>query len=254
MFRLSERSWTILGVLVVGLLLLTYVGSTDEEEPASTQRRTAPAQPLRDIPLPGGGTALLSQCGDNDGWRPQPRGAGERDTDPQMALTSYGAFDPGSKAKGSAHFTVHVAIRTAARPLLLPAPLPKGRVTLDVHGPHGEGRRASARGLTATVVDSDFEGKPVEPPASGRFRVAPGKPWLLDVELPAAALCPGYDLFGVGGCEPEHTNDVEDCPALVLALADPAIRAYRAEGKGGAAASFSDRLVAIFYEPNVSAV
>ncbi|MDL2079038.1 hypothetical protein QNN03_21620 [Streptomyces sp. GXMU-J15] len=254
MFRLSERSWTILGVLVVGLLLLTYVGTVDEDESASTQRRAAPAGQLRDAPLPGGGTARLSQCGVNGGLRPEPRGAGERGTDPQMVLTSYGARDPGSKREGGARFTVHAAITAGARPLLLPAPLPEGRVTLDVHGPHGEGLRVSARGLTATVVDGGFEGKPVEAPASGRFRVAPGKQLLLEVELPAAALCPGYDLFGVGSCEPERTNDIEDCPVLVLTLADPAIREYRARGKGGAAESFSDRLVAIFYEPKLSEV
>ncbi|MGX4694615.1 hypothetical protein [Streptomyces sp. JNUCC 63] len=170
-------------------------------------------------------------------------------------LTSWDAYDPGPKSPGKPRFTVHAAIRTGDRPLLLDAPLAKGRVTLDLYGPHGEGGRASARGLTATVVDSGYTGKPVKVPASGSFRVDPGKELLLDVDLPAGAVCPGHNLLDIIKCSPEDTNDSADCPALTLTLADPAIRAYRAETTGDSTAgSLSDRLVAVSLEPDTSQV
>jgi hypothetical protein len=252
-FRLSPRSWLILAVLVVGLLVLTY-SSTMSGQRASAER-PAPSTPLADSPLHGGGTAQLSKCGVDDWPRPAPRGKGERSKDPQLVLTSWGAYDPGAKSPGKRRFTVHAAIRTGERSLVLQAPLAKGQVTVDLYGPHGEGSRASARGLTATVVDSGYLGKPVKMPASGSFRVDPGKELLLEVDLPAGAVCPGHDLFSINKCSPEHTNDVADCPVLTLTLADPAIRTYRAEATGGGApASFSDRLVAVFFEPNTSQV
>ncbi|MBL3665835.1 hypothetical protein JL475_07440 [Streptomyces sp. M2CJ-2] len=174
---------------------------------------------------------------------------------PRLVLTSWGYYDPGPKTPGEARFTVHAAVRAGDRPLLLDAPLAKGQVTLDLHGPHGEGVRASARGLTATVVDSGFKGKPVEVPASGSFRVDPGKELLLDVELPAGAVCPGHSLLDINRCSPEDTNDVADCPVLTLTLTEPAIRAYRARTVGDSAASpLSDRLVAVSWEPRASQV
>lgn len=254
MFRVSPRSWLILTVLVVGLLVLTYSATTSE--PRASAVRQAAAEPLRDSPLPADGTAQLSKCGVDDWPRPAPRGKGEQSKDPSLVLTSYGFYDPGPKTPGEPRFTVHAAVRTGDRSLLLDAPLAKGRVTLDLHGPHGEGVRASARGLTATVVDSGYRGSPVEVPASGGFRVDPGEELLLDVELPAGAVCPGHSLADVIKCSPEHTDDAADCPVLTLTFADPAIRAYRAGTTTGdsAAGSFSDRLVAVSTEPEASRV
>ncbi|MFF4355188.1 hypothetical protein [Streptomyces sp. NPDC001530] len=208
---------------------------------------------MRDGPLPGGGTAQLSKCSVDDWPRPAPRGKGERSKDPQLVLTSWDAYGPGPKSPGTPRFTVHAALRTGERPMVLDAPLAQGRVTLDLYGPHGEGHRASARALTATVVDGSYPGKPVEIPASGSFRVAPGKELLLDVDLPAGAVCPGHNLLDIIKCSPQDTNDAADCPVLTLTLADPAIRAYRAETTGGSAAgSLSDRLVAVSLEPDTS--
>ncbi|MGW9400377.1 hypothetical protein [Streptomyces sp. NPDC055642] len=255
MFRVSPRSWLILAVPVVGLLVLTYSATTPESRASAD--RWAPAEPLRDGPLPSGGTARLSKCGVDEWPRPEPRGKGEGkgSKGPQLVLTSWGYHDPGPKMPGEARFTVHAAIRTGDRPLVLDAPVGEGRVTLDLYGPHGEGVRASARGLTATVVDSGFPGKPVNIPASGRFRVDPGEELLLEVELPAGAVCPGHSLLDINQCSPERTNDAADCPVLTLTLTDPAIRAYRAGTTGDSAAgSFSDRLVAVFLEPDVSRV
>ncbi|MER6622177.1 hypothetical protein [Streptomyces sp. NPDC000931] len=254
MFRVSPRSWLVLAVLVVGLLVLTYCATTSE--PRASADRQAAAEPLRDGPLPAGGTARLSKCGVDDWPRPEPQGKGEEGKAPSLVLTSWGFHDPGPKTPGEPRVTVRAAIRTGERPLLLEAPLAKGRVTLDIYGPHGEGVRASARGLTATVVDGGYTGKPVEVPASGGFRVDPGKELLLEVELPVGAVCPGHSLVDVIKCSPEHTNDAADCPVLTLTLADPAVRAYRAGTTtgDGAARSFSDRLVAVSMELEASRV
>ncbi|MEV5999000.1 hypothetical protein AB0M25_06850 [Streptomyces griseomycini] len=252
MFRVSLRSWLVLAVPVVGVLVLTYSATTSEPRASADWQA---AEPLRDSPLPAGGTAQLSKCGVDEWPRPAPRGKGEQSKAPSLVFTSWGFYDPGSKMPGEPSFTVHAAIRTGDRPLVLDAPLAKGRVTLDLYGPHGEGVRASARGLTATVVESGYMSKPVEVPASGSFRVEPGKELLLDVELPAGAVCPGHDLADVIKCSPEHTNDVADCPVLTLTLADPAVRAYRAGTTGDSAAgSFSDRLVAVSMELETSQV
>ncbi|MFD2281962.1 hypothetical protein ACFSUJ_22085 [Streptomyces lusitanus] len=237
----------------MGLLVLTY--SATAPEPGAAVAWQAAAEPLRDSPLASGGTAQLAKCGVNEWQRPEPRGKGEGSEDPQLVITSWGYYDPGPKMPGELRYTVRAAVRTDNRPLVLDAPVAEGRVTLDFYGPHGEGVRASARGLTATVVDSGPTGKPVDVPASGRFRVDPGEQLLLEVELPAGAVCPGHDLSDIGKCSDEHSNDALDCPTLTLTLSDPAIRAYRAgTADGDTAASFSDRLVAVFPEWNVDQV
>ena len=252
MFRLSLRSWLFLTVPVVALLVIAAMLSS----PSSRSRGDTPAlpplpaTPLPDAALPGGATAQLSKCRVDDGPRPRAVGEGEKDALPQLTYGGYGAEDPGP-GRGRPHFTVHMAVAVGDRPLLLGAPVSAGRVTLDVFGPHGEGRRASVRGLTATVVTDDFPSEAVPPPPGG-FRIAPGRTLSLDVELPAAALCPGYTLFTVGACSPERTNDAQDCPVLTLTLSDPAVRDYRAAVTGRDPASMSDRLVAVSLEPEIS--
>ncbi|MEV4946461.1 hypothetical protein [Streptomyces sp. NPDC053755] len=258
MFRLSPRSWLILASCAVVLLLLTVSLSF----PALTSALTSPwrgptgrpalSGPLPDAPLPGGGTALLSSCGVDDGPRPRARGEGERDRDPELVFGGYSAVDPGTRTPGRPRFTVHVSVRTVDRPLLLTAPVAGGRVDLDVYGPRGEGRRASARGLTATVVEDGYPSRPAKTPASGAFRVRPGESLRLDVELPAGAVCPGHTVADVGSCSPEGTNDATLCPVLTLALSDPAIRDHRAAVTGRDPAGLSDRLVMVSLEPEIT--
>ncbi|MFD3652398.1 hypothetical protein [Streptomyces sp. NPDC058620] len=256
MFRPSPRSWLLLAVPVLALLVLTvwpaYRPAASEQ--LTHSRLDLPAERLTDVPLPGRGspTALLSSCGVDDWPRPAARGKGERSRDPQLVFGGWGSSGPGPNRPGEPRFTVHLALGTDRLPLLLAAPLDVGNVTLDIFGPHGEGRRASARGLSATVVNASFEGKPVRPPKSGSFRVEPGATLLLDVDLPAGAVCPGYTLNDVGRCLPEPTNDSADCPVLTLTLTDPAIRAYRAVTTGEPPAGLSDRLVVVSDEPEVS--
>ncbi|WP_137991844.1 hypothetical protein [Streptomyces vilmorinianum] len=254
MFRLSPRSWLILAVTVVAFLalvaLLSFPAAPSGDSAFAPPPR--PATPLPDAPLPGGGTARLSKCGVDDGPRPAALGEGERGLDPRLVLRGWGAYDPGSKAPGRPRFTVHATVGAEDRALLLDAPVAQGRVTLDIHGPHGEGRRASARGLTATVVHDGHPAEPVKTPASGSFRVDPGEELRLEVELPADALCPGYALFDVGRCFPADTNDAANCPVVTLTLSDPAIRAHRAAVTGRNPATPSDRLVAVSLEPEIS--
>ncbi|MFF8275893.1 hypothetical protein ACF05T_07230 [Streptomyces lateritius] len=244
-------------VFLVLMALLTFPSSPLSDGAATGDSRGSArppvlAGPLRDRPLPGGGTARLSRCQVDEWPRPTARGDGERGRDPLLALGGWGYFDPGSKTPGRARFTVHAAVRVADRPLLLDAPVSRGRVTVDIHGPHGEGLRASAHGLTATVVDEARPDGPAKVPSSGRFRVAPGKPLLLDIDLPAGALCPGHTLHDVGRCSPTDTNDAANCPVVTLTVSDPAVRAHRAAVTGRSPAGVSERLVAISLEPAVS--
>ncbi|MFF8610363.1 hypothetical protein ACF06X_31130 [Streptomyces sp. NPDC015346] len=261
MFRLSPRSWFILSVPAVAFLvliaLLTFPSSPLSDGAAvgggrAPARPPVLAEPLRDAPLPGGGTARLSKCQVDEWPRPVARGDGERGRDPLLALGGWGFFDPGSKTPGRARFTVSAAVHVTDRPLPLDAPVSRGRVTVDIHGPHGEGLRASAHGLTATVMDEARPDEPVKIPASGTFRAAPGKPLYLDVDLPAGALCPGYTLANVGECSPPGTNDATECPVVTLTVSDPAVRDHRAAVTGRSPAGLSERLVAISLEPEIS--
>ncbi|MEU2264564.1 hypothetical protein ABZ557_30815 [Streptomyces sp. NPDC019645] len=242
------------------LLLATLLMFPSDTSLRPLIQRFGPVATLRDAPLPGGGTAQLTKCGVEDGPRPRPRGEGERGDDPTLVLSAWDVQDPGPKGPGRPTFTIHLAVHVEDGPLFLDAPLTKGSVTVDLFGPHGEGRRASARGLTATVVDGGFEGRPVPAPSSGRFRVAPGKDLLLDVAVPSGAICPGRTMLDVVKCRPEMTNDAADCPVVTVTLSDPAIRAHRAARADGhaedrapseAPAPFSDRLVAVSLERDV---
>lgn len=77
-FRVSPRSWLVLALPVVGVLVLTYSATTPEPRAAVNRQ----AEPLRDGPLPSGGTAQLSKCGVNEWPRPEPRGRPSRASTP----------------------------------------------------------------------------------------------------------------------------------------------------------------------------
>ncbi|OAH13177.1 hypothetical protein [Streptomyces jeddahensis] len=252
--RLSPRSWLLLSLPPLLLLALLYPHPYPTPWPDSGQGRWRGALGERkDTALPGGATAALSGCGETGPVRPEPRGAGERDALPQLVISSYGYVDPGPHTSGRPRYTITAHIAPGDRTLTLPAPVGEHRVTVDMYGPHGEGRTASARGLTADVVVG-ITGKRVRTPKSGQFRFTPDNDLTLQVELPAGALCPGYTFTKITRCTPDGTNNVEDCPVMVLTLSDPAIRAHRAEEKSESPAAISDRLVAVTYEPNATDV
>lgn len=246
MFRLSPRSWLILSVPCVALVVWAVVLALPPMWPVGR----GVGVPLPDAALPGGGVAQLSKCRVDDGPRPVAKGAGEQGKDPALAFGGWSAQSPGAKQPGRTTFSVHAALRTLDRPLTLAAPLAKGGVTVDVYGPRGEGRRASARGLTAKVVDE--KDRTVPTPHSDAFRINPGDVLYLKVDLPARALCPGYELMTVGDCSPKLTNDAQNCPVLTLTLTDPAIRAHRAAVTGEPEDRLSDRLVVVSWEPRRS--
>ncbi|MER5179485.1 hypothetical protein ABT009_14140 [Streptomyces sp. NPDC002896] len=252
--RLSPRSWLLLGL--PPLLLLAVLNPYPYPYPAPWSEAgqgswQGALRDLKDTALPGGATAALSGCGARGPVRPEPRGAGERDALPQLVVSSYGYYDPGPRKSGHPRFTITAHIAPGDRTLALPAPVGEHRVTVDMYGPRGEGRTASARGLTADVVVG-ITGKRVKTPKSGEFRFTPDNDLTLQVELPAGALCPGYTFTKITQCSPERTNNVEDCPVMVLTLSDPAIRAHRAGERSESPSAVSDRLVAVTYEPNVT--
>ncbi|WP_406858924.1 hypothetical protein ABZO31_01220 [Streptomyces sp. HUAS MG47] len=208
-----------------------------------------PAVPLADRALPGGGVGQLSKCRRADGPRPKAVGLGEEGRDPLLGFGGWSAHSPGAGQPGRSTFTVHLALRATKSPLILPAPLARGGMTVDVYGPHGEGRRASARGLSPRVTAPEDPERTLPAPRSGVYRVGPGDVLYVKVDLPAGAVCPGHELKNVGSCSPAGTNDIEDCPVVAVTLRDPAIRAYRAAVTGEAADRVSDRLVMVSYEP-----
>ncbi|MGW1889528.1 hypothetical protein ACWCP6_04600 [Streptomyces sp. NPDC002004] len=234
----SPRAWLVLAVLLSLLFALLVL------------RLPAFAGPgyglLRAIPTGGS-----RGCGADVPARPEPLGEGERDEVPALRIRSYGYYDPGPKLHGRPRFTLSATVEAGEAPLLLTAPVAEHRVTVDVFGPHGEGRTAKARGLTATVV-SGPAGKRMPTPTSGSFRAARERDLYLEVELPPGAVCPGHSLTDVTTCSPADTNQVEDCPVVTLTLADPAIRAYRADRRSQPAGTLSDRLVAVSWEPDLS--
>ncbi|MGW1028108.1 hypothetical protein ACWD4J_31210 [Streptomyces sp. NPDC002577] len=252
--RLSPRSWLLLGLPPLLLLALLYPYPHPYLPPwrdAGQGHWGGALGELKDTALPGGGTAALSGCGATGPVRPEPRGAGERDALPQLVISAYGYYDPGPRTSGRPRYTITANIAPGDRTLTLPAPVGEHRVTVDMYGPHGEGRTASARGLTADVVVG-ITGKRAKTPKSGEFRFTPANQLTLQVELPAGALCPGYTFTKITQCSPERTNNVEDCPVMVLTLSDPAIRAQRAEERSESPSSVSDRLVAVTYEPKTT--
>ncbi|WP_326774419.1 hypothetical protein [Streptomyces sp. NBC_01445] len=127
------------------------------------------------------------------------------------------------------------------------------RITVDVYGPHGEGRIASARGLTAQVTKG-AKRRPV-PPTSGGYRFTDIGNLDLEIELPERAVCPGHTRADIGSCAPSHTNRIEDCPVVSVTLTDEAVRAQRALVEGVKSPKrFSDRLVAVSFEENTAGV
>jgi hypothetical protein len=249
----SGRAWAALAVpLVLLLLILSAQGPLSQER---SGRLHAVGGALKDVSLPGGVTAALSECGSSRSPRPTPRGKGEEPAAvPSLSIGSYAYSGKGPHVDGPPSFTVTVRVDPGPRPLLLPdtgkGTVARGQATIDLHGRRGEGRIASARGLTARVVRAP-DGTHVPRPESGVHRFARTGELALEVELPARAVCPGHSLADVGRCEPGG-NRIEDCPVVAVTFADEAVRLHRAAEAGFAdPGRFSDRLVAVFYEESV---
>ncbi|MGW7266980.1 hypothetical protein [Streptomyces sp. NPDC054842] len=250
----SGRAWAVLAVPLVLLLLMLAAPGTLSD--GRSGRLHALGGALKDVSLPGGVTAALSECGSSRSPRPVPKGKGEEPAArPSLSISSYTYWGKGPHVDKSSTFTVTVSVDPGPRPLLLPetgkGTVARGQATVDIQGPGGEGRIASARGLTARVVRGP-DGKPSPPAASGVHRFAHAGELALEIELPARAVCPGRSLADVGQCDP-GSNQIEDCPVVAVTLADEAVRLHRAAEAGFAdPGRFSDRLVAVFYEESVA--
>ncbi|MFD5120925.1 hypothetical protein [Streptomyces sp. NPDC058385] len=247
----SPRAWAAIALPVAAALVALAAHRGMPDDP--TGRLHVVPGALKDVALPYGGTAALSGCGAPGAARPAPRGEGEQDKVPALVISSYGYSSSGPGFDGPPAFTVHVAIAPGPRPLTLTAPVGERRITVDVYGPHGEGRIASARGLTAKVMKG-VKRRPV-PPASGAYRFTDAGNLDLEIELPERAVCPGHTRADIGQCAPKFTNRIEDCPVVAVTLTDKAVSARRALVAGVKNPErFSDRLVAVSFEENAAGV
>ncbi|MEU3597305.1 hypothetical protein ABZ714_01015 [Streptomyces sp. NPDC006798] len=251
---MSPRSWLILAVFTTALLTLVGLPALsdrpDRSAPTEAAPGFAPASPRPDRKLAGGATARLSRCGARENIYPPVRGAGEREGDPELTVLSWSTNDTAAPDDDGMNLTVFAALRADERPLRIAAPAFAGRGTVDVISPFGSGVGASAGGLDATVVEDGPGMRPVRPPASGSHHIAPGKRLLLQVNVPAEAMCPGLNPIDLIACSPEEAaSPGEACPTLVLTFTDPAVRAYRAQGAERSPGRFSDRLIGLLPDP-----
>ncbi|WP_327353897.1 hypothetical protein [Streptomyces sp. NBC_01304] len=220
---------------VAGLLgLLLYVDGGGGDDPSGP----APVRAGADAALPGGGKARLSRCGKGGMVREEAGGS------LRLTVRSYGYHK--LKAKDRGRFIVNATVAAEDEPLLLKSPkgsagrIPELRGAVEVFGPHGQGRIATGEGLRVTAV-GDVLGKPLKSPASGAFRIHRDRDVLVEVELPARAVCPGLTIEDLNTSKPSPSNDALDHPVLTLILSGPEIGAYR---QRTAEDRYGDRLVA----------
>ncbi len=173
--------------------------------------------------LPGGGPG----CGTGAPGRSTAAPAGSA----RLTIGAYGYYGPDPRAHEPERYTVSAHLAPGPEPLRLSAL----RAAVDIYGPHGRGRTASARDLAVRVVTGPAS-KPVRPGRDGTYRFTRGDDLHLAVELPAAAVCPGDSLSSLNTCDPPRTNQIEDCPVVRLALT--------AHGLPGG------RLVTVSFEPD----
>ncbi|RVU18278.1 hypothetical protein EOT10_32390 [Streptomyces antnestii] len=248
----SRRASLLVALPVAAVLVALAAQSHVLDDPAG-RLHVSPGS-LKDAALPGGGTAALSRCGAPESVRPAPRGEGERADEPALVLSSYGYSSSGPQFDGPAAFTIRAFVDPGPLPMTLTAPAAGQGITVDVFGPHGEGRIASARGLGAKVMKGVEERHEVRPKA-GAYRFTGAEDVDLEIELPERAVCPGHTRADIGRCAPANTNQIEDCPVVTVTLTDEAVRRQRAVVAGsGSPKRFSDRLVAVSFEPNVTGV
>ncbi|MEU5163233.1 hypothetical protein AB0G74_27000 [Streptomyces sp. NPDC020875] len=258
LWGLSPRSWLILAVFTTALLTLVGLPALsdrpDRPDPSAAGPELTPVAPRPDRKLTGGATARLSRCGTRADLYPPARGTGERKGGPDLTVLSWSTNDTAAPDGDGITLTVFAAVRAGERPLRIAAPAFAGRGTVEVVSPFGSGVSASAVGLGATVVEDGPGMRPVRPPASGSHHIAPGKRLLLQVNVPAEAMCPGLNPIDVIACSPEEAESPDEaCPTLVLTFTDPAVRAYRAQGSERPPGTFSDRLIGALPNPAVSA-
>ncbi|MFE0460692.1 hypothetical protein ACFW1A_15735 [Kitasatospora sp. NPDC058965] len=195
-------------------------------------------RPSTDTALSGGGTSDGSKCGVHGfhhftptatsapaGPAPVAFADGQSGTPlpgPQLALSSYGFSqeppDPG-------HFTIDLMLGPGAhRSLDLSPPLGPQGVAVEIEGP--DGLVGGAYGLPVTLADGTAR------TPQGKISIGEPDGAIVEVTLPAQALCPGIDALAVQQrlSPPIDSNNTITGPppyTLTVSLADPAIGALR---------------------------
>jgi hypothetical protein len=186
----------------------------------------------RDLALAGGGISDGSEC-ETKGYHYLPvrsvtDGYGGMfpltPTGPAAALGSIG-YETGADDPG--HFTIQLAIGPgSARTLDLTAPLGASGVAVEIEGPNG--LVGGAHDLPVTLDD------PTAQLPNGKIRVSGPDGLSVEVTMPAAALCPGYDVTNVGPKldEPIDSHDTvigQPPYTMTVSISDPAITTLRSE-------------------------
>ncbi|MFE1951317.1 MULTISPECIES: hypothetical protein [Streptomyces] len=209
----SRRAWA--AVLAVGLLVgLVVVDARREQEPV--------------------GARFAAGAGDT-AHRAGPRGCGtggpgrsvppehQDGVDARLVVTSYGYTSriPHGRSRERFHVSASLYPERLSE-IRLPASFTADSAAVDVYGPHGKGRIATARGLAVRVLTGMKE-RPVPPGADGTYRFVRESEHYLEVELPKRALCPGQTLESLNQPSEQGSNDALDYPVLRLTLTDPAL-------------------------------
>ncbi|MBR7832122.1 hypothetical protein KDL01_02560 [Actinospica durhamensis] len=193
----------------------------------------AAAGSTQDMPLVGGGVSDGSKCGtkgyqyfavstvtDIGGMLPgTPAG-------PAMVLGSYGAEVSGQGDPGEFTISFSLATGSSAHSLDLTAPFGALGVAVEIEGPNG--LVGGAHNLPVTLDD------PSARLPNGKIRVGNAYGLSAELKLPAAALCPGYDVMDVNNelSPPSDSHDTitgQPPYTLTVSISDPAVTVSRAE-------------------------
>jgi hypothetical protein len=229
--------WAVTGVIVVCLVGLQVWSRHDAHTGPSLPSAPSAAGPARDVSLPGGGVSDGGECGvkgyhyfaistvtDTGGVLPgTPAG-------PQMGLGAYGAkWQTGDP--GAFHISFSISLLHAngspSRSLDLSPPLGVSGVAVEIEGPSG--LVGGAHNVPVTLDDESAR------LPNGKIRVGGSDTGLsVELTLPAAILCRGYDVLSVQknlGPPTDSTSTITGQPpyTLTVSISDPAVTVLRAE-------------------------
>ncbi|MFI7010152.1 hypothetical protein [Streptomyces sp. NPDC050145] len=211
----SRRAWA--AVLAVGVLVgLVVVDARRERDPVGA--RFAAGAGAGDTVRPGGPRG----CGTGTPGRSVPP-MDQESAEARLEVTSYGYTSriPNGLQRERFNVTANLHVESAGE-IRLPASFTAAGAAVDVYGPHGKGRIATARGLAVRVVKG-MKARPVRPGEDGTYRFVPDGALTLEVEVPKRALCPGQTLKSLNRPSEPGSNDALDYPVLRLTLTDPAL-------------------------------
>lgn len=193
--RVRPRTWATAAALVVGVLVLVFVGSSghgarDAGGPAAAGPASEECAELRELDF-----------------------AAPHDT-PNLVLSSYGASNDGKG--GPLRFHAGLRLGAGDRPLVLGAL----EATVTVCAPHTHGLLARAEGLTPRVTE---EGGGRKAGATGGLHIKSGAWADLRLSLPKSALRPGVSFEDLVLGDPPRSNDAADHPLLIVTLTAPGL-------------------------------